>query len=283
MNDTNNSPPPSALPTNEPSTLNPNPSTASTPNNTPAIQTGGLQNYITSPESPQSGTQSATGKLIATLFSLVILVGGVLAGVFLVRQQQEIRSNASEQECIQSANCIIIDNPDESGSYKINGIIYDVYLTDENANIFGAGINDSGCYKTTIEGDSLTWEKVGTQSECNNLVNIQIWMIEIPQEAIDPIVSQCRNIIIYDSEWNVLDSEILSLLSAGDEIKISADTTTSAGSIDQAIFTVNGEAQEPTSLKKPGTNELYIDYIILEGTTNLDIEVQLYHSTFGWF
>lgn len=247
------------------------------------MQTGGLQNYLNSSQKPVSGTRSATGKVIATILSILILVGGVITGVFLVQKQQEIREKASEQECQQSANCFIIDNPEDNGSYKINGIIYDVYLTNENADIFSAGTTEDGCYKTVIQGDTLGWERIGPDSECENLVNIQVWMIELPQEPPDPVVSQCRNINVYDSEWNQLTSNELSQLTKGDVIRFTVSSSTTAGSIDQARFIINDVTREPTNLRKPTTNEFYMEHVITEEAEQLEVKVELYHSTFGWF
>ncbi|MBN1169145.1 hypothetical protein JXA63_04615 [Candidatus Woesebacteria bacterium] len=245
--------------------------------NPPAVETGGMQDFITS---PQPGAKTATGKIIATILSIFILAGGVMAGVFLVNQQQEIRSKASEQDCLQSDNCIILQDPDDNGSYQINGIIYDVYLTDENANIFGAGTTEDGCYRTLIDGNSLTWERVGPESECKNIVNIQVWMIEIPEQTNDPVVSQCRDIKIYDNDWNQISENDLN---AGDNIYIAVASITNAGSIEQARFIINNTIQQPTNLIKPESNELYMQYTIPEDVDKLQIEVELKHSTFGWF
>ena len=283
MKDENNLPSPTLSPPSPPSPTSSSKTQDEKSIDTPPIQTGGTQNYMASPSTVQSGSKSATGKIIATVLSLLILVGGVATGVFLVGRQQKMRSRASEQDCLQSENCIIIKDPEDSGSYQINGIIYDVYLTDENANIFGAGVTEDGCYRTSIDGDSLTWERVGTKSECKNLVNIQVWMIEFPQETPDPVVSQCREITIFDKGWNRLSEGDLNQVAPGDEIIISVTSTTTAGSIEQARFSINNQSQEPTILKRPDTNDLYINYIIPEGANKLEVTVELYHSTFGWF
>jgi hypothetical protein len=108
-------------------------------------------------------------------------------------------------------------------------------------------------------------------------------MIEIPQQTLEPVVSQCREIKIYDTDWNELTTDDLSQLTAGDTVFILVTSSTTAGSINQARFTINNKAQDPTTLKKPGTNDLYMQYLIPEEENKLEIKVELYHSTFGWF
>ena len=231
----------------------------------------------------QPGKVSDIKKIVMVLMSVVVLVGGVAAGVILVNREQDIREKAATQVCLDNNNCVLIEDPADSGTYEVNGIIYDVFLTDDQVRAFDPSVKEDGCYQVVIEADTVRWNKVGTEDQCAELVNIQVWLTQLPGPSQPPIQSQCTDITIYDDQWNELTQDELGGLEAGTEVRIAVNSITSAGSIDQAKFTINGSERTPVSSKKPQTNKFYDTYIIPEGTTTFNISVQLHHSQFGWF
>ena len=127
-----------------------------------------------------------------TILGIILLVGAVGAGVYLAQQDTEVREKASEEICVESQNCIVIENPGDAGSYQVDGIIYSVFLTDEQVRAFDHTVTEDGCYQVVIEEDSVNWQKIGTSAECDELVNIQIWATELPGSSGPPVNSPAR-------------------------------------------------------------------------------------------
>ncbi|KKQ42082.1 MAG: hypothetical protein US60_C0024G0011 [Microgenomates group bacterium GW2011_GWC1_37_8] len=231
----------------------------------------------------QPGKVSDIKKIVMVLMSIVVLVGGVAAGVILVNREQDIREKAATQVCLDNNNCVLIEDPADSGTYEVNGIIYDVFLTDDQVRAFDPSVKEDGCYQVVIEADTVKWNKVGTEDQCAELINIQVWLTQLPQPSTPPVQSQCRDIKIYDLQWNLLTQDDLKELTAGITIRIAVNSNTSSGLIDQAKFTINGTENQAVSTKKPQTNEIYDEYVIPTGVATYTIQVQLHHSQFGWF
>lgn len=123
------------------------------------------------------GKRSATGRMIATIFSLLILLGGIAAGVLLVQQQQEIREQAAGLDtCVKSAFCELIDEPNVSGTYEARFDIKYILITTDKPFRFDPGVTDNDCYRVTISKNVLMWSKYGQGSECVLPVNIQVWL-----------------------------------------------------------------------------------------------------------
>ena len=148
---------------------------------------------------------------------------------------------------------------------------------------FDPTVTEDGCYQVNIESDTVSWTKVGTEAECTDLVNIQVWMTQNPLPSLAPVRSQCTAIKIYDTSWQLLSTEDLQAASAGATLRLAVSSNTTSGDIDEAKFIINGIESATVSSKKADTGELYYDYLLPVGTTNFDIEVKLNHSQFGWF
>ena len=258
--------------------------------NTGALGVGLSENQASTAltQAPQITTQqsgsSKSKNIIAIIFGILIMVGGILAGVLLVGRAQDIREKAAEDVCLLSPeNCVIIQDPENSGSYKVDGIAYNVFLTDTQVRAFDLSVTQDGCYQVLTQGDTVYWNKIGTSSDCNDLVNIQIWLTQLPTQSTPPTQSQCQTIKIYDTDWNLLSAEDINNLSPRDTIYLTAEGTTTNGQITQAKFTVNDTERSPVSTKKPGSNEFFDEYVIPSGTTQFNVTVKLYHSEFGWF
>lgn len=124
------------------------------------------------------------GKIIATILGTLLLVVGIGAGVLLVQQNQEIRERATgANECVQAANCILLDEPGNNSNltshYKTDRTISHIFITGRDVYKFEPGASDDDCYRVTLSKNLLMWEKYGSGSSCKEIVNIQIWLLEV--------------------------------------------------------------------------------------------------------
>lgn len=123
------------------------------------------------------GKRSVTGKIIATIFSILLLLAGIAAGVLLVQQQQEIRERATDgDECINSPICTLLDEPGNSYTYEARNEISHVIIIGREGNQYGPEVSDDGCYRVTISKNIAMWSKYGTQENCKDVVSVQVWM-----------------------------------------------------------------------------------------------------------
>ena len=129
-------------------------------------------------------------KIVATIFSIIFLIGGVTAGVYLVRRQQEIRRQAaSASECNQSPDCEVIVSPGNSGSRSFLRNITHVFISSQTNIRFEVGDTNDGCYHVIINGGNLIWEKVGQATGCHDISNIQVWFGDLPTPTPTPTPS----------------------------------------------------------------------------------------------
>lgn len=151
---------------------------------------------VTGSDSPGSGKKST--KVIATIFGVALLMIGVAAGVFLVQREQEIRERAaSGQECQQSEDCILLDDPGNSGSFEAPRIISYIEITAKEFHRYDTSTND-GCYNVRIEDRSVSWSKVGSGPDCKDVSNVQV---HLGEEKIDKVTcpinpTEGRSVII---------------------------------------------------------------------------------------
>lgn len=94
------------------------------------------------------------------------------------------------------------------------------------------------------------------------------------------IVCDCVEIRVYDTQWKRIYD--FSSLEPGDQVFLSILGITARGSIDKARFTINETEIIETELKKPNTNEYYLEYTIPENIKNFHIKGEIYHTEFGW-
>lgn len=134
------------------------------------------QELIISPHTPQ---KYGGKKVIATIFGILLLIGGVAAGVLLVQRIQEIRERATSGiECEWSSDCILLNNPGNSGSFSAPRAISHIFISTQRSQRFDPPKGSDGCYDVTIETTKLTWKKVGTGTDCQDINNIQVWLVE---------------------------------------------------------------------------------------------------------
>lgn len=257
------------------------------------------QDVITAPHTPQ---KYGGKKIIATIFGIFVLIGGIAAGVLLVQRQQELREKAaSGSACDHSPDCVLVDNAQNSGSRTVERSIAYVDITDKDYHRYEPGETDDGCRKVSISGNTVTWERYGDGPNCKDVSNVQIWMgqgeitpTETPKNTPTPtqppcvtqppsITAECSNVKAYDTNWNQLSQTQLGQLEAGTTIKFTVSGTASSGSFDKARFSVNSAGLGETALKKPGSDEFYIDYTLPTNTTSFNVSAQIHHSSIGWF
>ncbi len=123
------------------------------------------------------GKISVTGKVITTIFSLLLLLVGIAAGVLLVQQQQEIRERASGNEkCINSSLCTFLDEPSNTDTYKARTEISHLLITGSAVYRFESGVSDDSCLRVIISKNIARWSKYGTGDGCEDVVSVQVWL-----------------------------------------------------------------------------------------------------------
>lgn len=263
---------------------------------------------ITAPHVPK---KYGGKKILATIFGVAFLIGGVTAGVFLVQRQQEIAERAaSGKECTQSPDCILLEDRGNSGSFSAPRTITRVDITARYFHEYFPGDTDDSCYKVSIHGRELSWERIGSGPDCKDISNIQIWMGDEPTSTpteppstptdgpsgtptgtitITPTepptqpTAECSEVKAYNTSWVQLTQEQLDNLNPGNKVRFTVSGSTSEGSFDKARFTINGSQKDPVSTKKPGTEEFYYEYEIPSGVTSFTVDAQVHHSSLGWF
>lgn len=291
------------IPSSLPSNISTNdPSQDSVPTNPPNSATEPA--IITAPHAPK---KYGGGKVIATIFGILLLIGGVTAGVILVQRQQQIAEKAtSGAECQQNPNCILLENRGNSGTESFPRNIRAVQITSQEVRTYQPGLTEDGCYRVNIEGRNLTWQKYGEGPNCKDISNIQVKLevdgqpsntptqpqvSEPPQEPTSPpeepppsgTSASCGEVKAYDTAWNLLSQAQLSALDSGSKVRFAVSGTASSGSFDKAKFIVNGTDLGETSLKKPSTEEFYSEYTIPTNVTSFTVGAQVHHSELGWF
>ena len=241
-----------------------------------------LSDSLDSKDDPSMGviTNTDTGKsnkkMIATIFGVLVLVGGIAAGVFLVQQQQDFRRKAaSGAACTQSPDCILFDEPGNAGSQSVPKNIDYLDITNkpgEDRRYYQGQTND-GCYNVSIDGRSFSWQKIGSGPTCKDVSNIQVWMLD----EVSAISASCEEIRAYDDNWNLLSNSQLVNLDPGDSVKFAVRGTTKNATIDKARFRINSSEWQETTDNKPGeANTYYVNYTIPEGVENFTVNAQVH-------
>lgn len=152
-----------------------------------------LDAVITSPHTPK---KYGGKKVIATIFVILFLLGSVAAGVFLVQRQQQIAQKATGgRECSQSPDCILLEEPGNSGSYTTPRDIDYFYITAKDAIRFDPGNLVNNCFNVSLDGKKLTWNLIGQGPSCKDVSNIQIWLKKFQDIDLEWTVEQfCERI-----------------------------------------------------------------------------------------
>lgn len=115
--------------------------------------------------------------IFAGIIGLLILIGGLIGGILLVRQPQDIREKAAPgNDCTQAADCILKEDPGNQGTFSTSEPIKYVDITAKDYHSYYPGESNDGCYKVSIAGKNLSWERLRFDSDCKDISNIQIWL-----------------------------------------------------------------------------------------------------------
>lgn len=227
----------------------------------------------------QDKPKRSSRKMIATIFGVLFLIGGVAAGVFLVQRQQNIQERASSgAACDQADDCVLFDEPGNAGTQAVGRTIEYLDITNKpgEERRYTPGISDDGCYRVSIQGVEFTWQRVGEGPQCKDVSNIQVWM---SKRETPTISASCSEIKAYDRSWNPLSTSQLQGLDSGETIYLTVEGMTDDGIIDKARFRINSsEWQESTNLKPGEARTYYINYTIPEDTNNFTINAQVHLS-----
>lgn len=103
-----------------------------------------------------------------------------------------------------------------------------------------------------------------------------------PTPTTPPVTGQCTNLKIYLQDWTQITPAQFSDLAPKVPVYFCVGGTTSGGSFDMARFTINSIQYANTTLKKPGTNDYCMQFIIPFATVNFAVQGELHHVTLGW-
>lgn len=221
---------------------------------------------------------SSKKKIYVGFFSVFVLFAGLAASVALVRQSQILRSRAFN--CTQYAFSVAqngqvsVTNTSSTAQASQQADVYidNVLVSTLSAPILNA--NETQVIGTvTVPGSSFQWRVAGT-SECTNSGVYQ---------ASGQITANCGSVRVYDTNWNELTGAAFTAIKPNDVIRLVISGTSSTGSFDSAQFTINGVELSPTTNKRTGTEDYYMDYTVpAGGVSTLRIQAKMHHSIAGW-
>ena len=114
---------------------------------------------------PPKSSKISRKKAFLAIIGVVLVIGAVVAGVFLVQEQQDLREQASSaSECDHHPDCVVFDNPGNEGVREVNRQILHAVITNQpgNETEFGQGNHDDGCYIVNVDGNTIHWQKYGS-------------------------------------------------------------------------------------------------------------------------
>lgn len=252
-------------------------------------------------------------RAIATILGILLLIGSVATGVYLVQRQQLISTrawycktyvfNVSRDGIVSVQNGSTRDEPSQQAL---------VFINDAQAAVLDVPALKKGSAATlgsvSVPQGSFSWRVKGTK-DCQSSGSYQTTPTPSPSPTPTPtkgptptasppptstptptvtptpppIGAACLDVKAYDSQWNQLASSDLSNLKAGEIVRFAVGGTTTSGSFDKARFTINGVARTEVAAQRPGTDEFFDEYVIPEGTTSFSVSAQIHHLVLGWF
>lgn len=251
------------------------------------------QNYqevvVTAPHAPR---KYGGKKIIATIFGILLLIGGVIAGVVLVRQKQELREKAGTQIPPPTPTPTLTPTP------MVNKCIccYNPRL--------GCPC-PQGCTDPLATGCPPGYKQCPPMSPCVCMpdtgcpLDFVCWDSSLPQgpDCVCPpqptetppptITAQCLGVRAYDKNWNLLSLNDLSKLKPGDIVRFAVSGTGSEGTFDKARFTINGIQRPEVTTTTPFSDlEFYDEYTIPFSdpeARSITVFGEIHHSLLGWF
>jgi hypothetical protein len=214
------------------------------------------------------------GKIIATILSILLIVGGVGAGIYLVGQQQLFVQKASAPGSLTichstgaDANPYIVNHPDktgDAGGHDIhNGPIWYSGIAEAWGDIIPPFDYESGHY------GGKNWNTYG-EAFFNNNCN-------------KPAAPSCIEISAYDNTWAALTDTQFSALTVGDIVNFCVNGEATYGTFDKAQFMINTTIEpEVTAHTRPGSTDFCQSYTILSTDTTINVKAKIYHSSGVW-
>lgn len=252
-------------------------------------------------------------RVIATILGILLLMGSVATGVYLVQRQQLTSTRAWDCKTyvfnVSSDGIVSIQNGSTRDEPSQQAL---VFINDTQVAVLDVPALKKGDAATlgsvSVPAGSFSWRVKGTK-DCQNSGSYQVTPTPSPSSTPTPtqgptptaspsptstptptvtptpppIGAACLDVKAYDSQWNQLASSDLSNLKTGDLVRLTVGGTTTSGSFDKARFTVNGVTEAEVTAKRPGTDEFFDEYVIPEGTTSFNVSAQIHHSVLGWF
>jgi hypothetical protein len=226
--------------------------------------------------SGQSGGGSRK-KILAAL-AVVLMVFGIGAGVFIVRNQQVGQSFAwdcslytftlDDNGTVSVQNGSGRNEPGQQARVFINNNLVETFdvpalNSGEGATLGTVSLPSNQSYSWRIEGSK----------DCDDQGSKQV----------SEITASCSEVVAYDEEWAELTTTDLAALEEGDVVRFAVSGTASSGTIDMARFSVNGGSFVEVTDLRPGSDDFYYEYTIPEGVNSFNVSAEVFHSELGWF
>jgi len=256
--------------------------------------------------------KKGNSKAIATVLGILLLIGAVGAGVFLVSQQQELRIGAwdcrnyvfdvNENGGVSVQNGSTRNEPIQQAKVYINS---NLVATLDVPALPAGDATTLGTVSVPTNG-SFSWQVVGTK-DCEDQGRFDPQPTPTPTTiptptptptgipsptpipsptatpTPPPIGAACHDVVAYNSDWQELSMSDLAVLAVGDIVRFAVGGSTTAGSFDKARFTINGTLRPEVTTQKPGSNDFFDEYTIPVGVTSFIVKAQIHHSSLGWF
>lgn len=195
-------------------------------------------------------------KFVATLFGLLILVGGLSVGSLLVKQQQLLQQKAD----VPVIGC------DLGGSENC-----------QNTHVGQSCGTNGTCQRTSPDSTSCT---------CDETIAPIIPSISCTEIAI----YQVEGDVTVAENWTLLTTLQRQALQPGDVIYMTVKSEGPTGSVSKARFTVNDNLQPEVTTQKPilgpdrdttyrETLEFYDRYEIPDEAVNIKVEAEVFSTT----
>jgi hypothetical protein len=230
---------------------------------------------VSAPMEEQKPKWWANRKTPAAIFSAVLMMVGVTAGVALVGREQYFGSKAwdcgkynfsvGRDGSVIATNASTRNEPDQKADVYINNnkvatLDVPALTPGQNANIGNV----------TVPGGAFTWRVDGLK-DCDDSGSYDAQM-----------TATCSEVKAYNSNWQELSANDLKNLKPNDVVRFVVGGTTSGGSFQKAQFTINGTQRAEVTNKKPGEERFYDEYTVPSGVTSFNVQAKIFHSTLGW-
>ncbi len=226
----------------------------------------------------QSKPGGVNKKMIGAIIGIVLLVVGLVSGLFLVSQRQLFQQKAwdcSKYHFVMTKEGQISAVNDSTNSEPLQQA--DVYINNAKATTLDVPALNPG--QSAVIGQvtvpvsgTFSWEVRGL-ADCSSTGSFTA------QET-----AKCVDIKAYDENWTALSATELTNLKVGSVVRFAVKGSTSTGAFSKARFKINGVVGTEVTTKRPTSEDFYTEYTVPKGTTTFTISAELFHNTFNqWF